>query len=184
MEANGGLITQTDLATYRPQRRTPIKGNYRGHEIISMPPSSTGGTALVQMLNILEGYDLAASGFGSAGTVHLMTEAMRRAFADRARYVGDPDFNPVMPLALLRSKSYAERLRHTIRSDRASASSPTSFEWPAEGQETDPPIGRRRRPSGRVPNLYPRTVLRVEDRCARHRFCSTTKWATSTRHQG
>ena len=136
MEANGGLITQTDLATYRPQRRTPIKGNYRGHEIISMPPSSTGGTALVQMLNILEGYDLAASGFGSAGTVHLMTEAMRRAFADRARYVGDPDFNPVMPLALLRSKSYAERLRHTIRSDRASASSPTSFEWPAEGQET------------------------------------------------
>ena len=136
MEANGGLITQTDLATYRPQRRTPIEGNYRGHEIISMPPSSTGGTALVQMLNILEGYDLAASGFGSAGTVHLMTEAMRRAFADRARYVGDPDFNPVMPLALLRSKSYAERLRHTIRSDRASASSPTSFEWPAEGLET------------------------------------------------
>ena len=136
MEANGGLITQADLATYRPRRRTPIQATYRGHEIISMPPSSSGGTALVQMLNILEGYDLAASGFGSAGTVHLMTEAMRRAFADRARYVGDPDFNPTMPVALLVSKSYAEQLRTTIRSDRASTSSPASFEWPAEGQET------------------------------------------------
>ena len=90
MEANGGLITQADLGAYRPQRRAPIQGTYRGHEIISMPPSSTGGMALVQILNILEGYDLAASGFGSAEAVHLMTEAMRRAFADRARYVGDP----------------------------------------------------------------------------------------------
>ena len=136
MEANGGLITQTDLATYRPQRRAPIQATYRGHEIISMPPSSSGGTALVQMLNILEGYDLTASGFGSAETVHLMTEAMRRAFADRARHVGDPDFNPTMPVARLVSKSYAEQLRTTIRSDRASASSPASFEWPAEGEET------------------------------------------------
>ncbi len=136
MEANGGLITQADLGTYRPQRRAPIQGTYRGHGIISMPPSSTGGMALVQILNILEGYDLAVSGFGSAETVHLMTEAMRRAFADRARYVGDPDFNPAMPMALLISKSYAEQLRATIRIDRASASSPTSFEWPAEGQET------------------------------------------------
>ena len=136
MEANGGLITQTDLATYRPQRRAPIQATYRGHEIISMPPSSSGGTALVQMLNILEGYGLAASGFGSAGTVHLMTEAMRRAFADRARHVGDPDFNPTMPVARLVAKSYAEQLRTTIRSDRASTSSPASFEWPAEGEET------------------------------------------------
>ena len=136
MEGNGGLITRTDLARYRPQRRAPIRATYRSHEIISMPPSSAGGTALVQMLNILEGYDLAASGFGSALTVHLMTEAMRRAYADRARYVGDPDFNPTMPLGRLVSKSYAEQLRATIRSDRASISSPASFAWPAGGQDT------------------------------------------------
>ena len=136
MAANGGLITQADLLSYRPHRRAPIQALYRGHEIISMPPSSSGGTALVQMLNILEGYDLATSGFGSAGTVHLMTEAMRRTFADRARYIGDPDFNPTMPMASLVSKSYAEQLRLTIRRDRASTSSPASFEWPAEGQET------------------------------------------------
>ena len=136
MAANGGLITQADLATYGPRRRAPIQATYRGHEIISMPPSSSGGTALVQMLNILEGYDLASSGFGSAGTVHLMTEAMRRAFADRARYLGDPDFNPTMPVAQLVSKPYADRLRATIQRDRASLSSAVSFEWPAEGGET------------------------------------------------
>ena len=136
MEANGGLITQADLANYRPQRRAPIQTTYRGHEVISMPPSSSGGTALVQMLNILEGYDLAESGFGAAGTVHLMTEAMRRAFADRALHLGDPEFNPAMPLARFISKPYADQLRTTIRRDRASSSSPVSFEWPAEGQET------------------------------------------------
>ena len=136
MEANDGLITQADLAAYRSRRRAPIQATYRGHEIISMPPSSSGGTALVQMLNILEGYDLADMGFGSAGTVHLMTEAMRRAFADRARYMGDSDFNPAMPVELLASKSYAEQLRATIRRARASRSSPASFEWPVEGEET------------------------------------------------
>jgi gamma-glutamyltranspeptidase/glutathione hydrolase len=136
MEANGGLITQADLANYRPQRRAPIQTTYRGHDVISMPPSSSGGTALVQMLNILEGYDLAESGFGAAGTVHLMAEAMRRAFADRARHLGDPEFNPAMPLARLISKPYADQLRTTIRRDRASSSSPASFEWPAEGEET------------------------------------------------
>ena len=136
MEARGGLMTQADLASYRPRRRAPIRTTYRGHEVISMPPSSSGGTALVQMLNILEGYDLAESGFGSAGTVHLMAEAMRRAFADRARHLGDPEFNPAMPLPRLVSKPYADYLRTTIRRDRASSSSPASFEWPTEGEET------------------------------------------------
>src|SRR5258708_16689506 len=101
-----------------------------------MPPVSSGGTCLLEMLNALEGYDLAAKGFGSAATVHLITEAMRRAFADRARYLGDPEFNPGMPLARLISKEYATALRRTIRADRASTSSPQSFEWPAQGTQT------------------------------------------------
>ena len=136
MQTNGGLITQEDLASYRPLKRVPVTGVYRGYEVISMPPSSSGGVALIQMLNILEGYDLADSGFGSARTVHLMTEAMRRAYADRAQHLGDLAFNPTMPVEHLISKSYAEQLRGSIRLDRASTSSPSSFEWAAEGEET------------------------------------------------
>jgi gamma-glutamyltranspeptidase/glutathione hydrolase len=136
MAAHGGLITQADLKAYRPERRVPLHGTYRGHEILSMPPISSGGTALIQMLNVLEGYDLAASGWGSAQNIHLMIEAMRRAYADRARYLGDPAFNPSMPIARLISKEYAASLRATIRPDRASVSSPASFEWPPESGET------------------------------------------------
>ena len=136
MEANGGLITYADLESYRAQRRSPLVGTYRGYEIVSMPPVSSGGTAVIQMLNILEGYNLAASGAGSAATTHLLIEAMRRAYADRARYLGDPLFNPGLPIDRLTSKDYAERLRRTITLDRASVSSPESFVWPDEGQET------------------------------------------------
>jgi gamma-glutamyltranspeptidase/glutathione hydrolase len=88
------------------------------------------------MLNILEGYDLRTKGALSAASIHLTTEAMRRAYADRARYLGDPDFNPEMPVERLVSKEYAAELRKTIREDRASVSAPTSFEWPAESAET------------------------------------------------
>ena len=136
MAANGGLITRADLKAYRPERRTPLRGTYRNAEIISMPPISSGGTALIQMLNVLEGYDLAANGWGSAENTHLTIEAMRRAYADRARYLGDPAFNPEMPIARLTSKEYAASLRATIRRDRASASSPASFEWPPESDHT------------------------------------------------
>jgi gamma-glutamyltranspeptidase/glutathione hydrolase len=136
MAANGGLITRADMKNYKAERRTPIKGTYRGYEIISMPPISSGGTALVQMLNLLEGYDLAKSGFRSANTIHLITESMRRAYADRARYLGDPAFNPQMPIERLTSKDYAAQLRKTIDSNRASRSSPSSFEWTTESQET------------------------------------------------
>ena len=93
MRANGGIITAEDLALYRAVEREPIRGTYRGYQIVSMPPPSSGGVTLVQMLNILEGYDLAASGPGSADTLHLLTEAMRRAYASRAEFLGDPDFN-------------------------------------------------------------------------------------------
>jgi len=136
MAAHGGLITRADLKAYRPERRSPLRGTYRGYEVLSMPPISSGGTALIQMLNVLEGYDLAADGWGSAQNTHLMIEAMRRAYADRARHLGDPAFNPSMPIAKLISKEYAATLRATIRPDRASVSSPTSFEWPAESGET------------------------------------------------
>jgi gamma-glutamyltranspeptidase/glutathione hydrolase len=136
MAANGGLITRADLKAYRPQRRVPLRGTYRGCEILSMPPVSSGGTALVEMLNVLEGYNLTASGWGSAQNTHLMIEAMRRAYADRARYLGDPAFNPSMPIDRLISKDYAASLRATIQADRASLSSPASFEWPPESGET------------------------------------------------
>jgi gamma-glutamyltranspeptidase/glutathione hydrolase len=136
MAANGGLITREDLKAYRAKRRVPLRGTYRGCDVIAMPPISSGGTALIEMLNVLEGYDLKTSGSGSAETIHLMAEAMRRAYADRARYIGDPDFNPTMPIQRLTSKEYAEELRRTISRERASVSSPGSFEWPAESEET------------------------------------------------
>ena len=98
MTAHGGLMTRQDLAAYQAKRRRPIRGSYRGYEVLSMPPTSSGGVALVQMLNVLEGFDLKASGFGSARTIHLVAESMRRAFADRARHLGDPEFNPQMPV--------------------------------------------------------------------------------------
>ena len=136
MAANDGLITLADLKAYTAKRRAPVTGTYRGYGIISMPPPSSGGIAVLQILNILEGYDLAAAGPGAARNAHLMAEAMRRAFADRARHVGDPDFNPDLPVTKLISKEHAAALRRTINPTRASRSSPDSFEWPYESQET------------------------------------------------
>lgn len=136
MAANGGLITEADLKGYTPKKRPALSGKYRGYDVISMPPISSGGTALIQMLNVLEGYDLAKDGPRSAATIHRVTEAMRRGFADRARHLGDPAFNPDMPIARLISKEYATDLRKTIREDKASVSAPTAFEWPAESEET------------------------------------------------
>ena len=89
MRRGGGLITKEDLAAYRATFREPVRGTYRGFEIVSTPPSSSGGTALVEMLNVLENFDLRALGRWSPGTSHLMVEAMRRAYRDRACYLGD-----------------------------------------------------------------------------------------------
>lgn len=136
MAANGGWITEEDLKAYRPKKRQPIRGTYRGYEILSMPPPSSGGVALVEMLNILEGYDVAGEGFGAARNLHRMVEAMRRAYSDRALHLGDSDFNPSMPIDRLTSKEYAAELRAGIALDRASRSSPTSFSWPPESPET------------------------------------------------
>jgi gamma-glutamyltranspeptidase/glutathione hydrolase len=136
MAAHGGLITRADLKSYSAVRRAAVKGTYRGYELISMPPPSSGGVGLVEMLNILEGYNLKAMGFMSAAQIHVMTEAMKRGYADRARFLGDPDFNTGMPLTHLTSKEYAAELRKTINPERASKPSPTTFEWPHESDET------------------------------------------------
>jgi gamma-glutamyltranspeptidase/glutathione hydrolase len=135
MKSGGGLITRADLEGYTVFRRPPLSSSYRGHEVLSAPPPSSGGAALLQCLNLLEGYDLRAMGFGSSRYLHHVAEALRRAFADRARWLGDPGFVTDMPLERLVSKEYAASLRRTI-AESASVSSPSSFEWPAEGSET------------------------------------------------
>ncbi len=136
MRRGGGLITTEDLAKYEAKERTPIRGAYRGYEVISMPPPSSGGIALVEMLNILEGYDLRALGHNSAPHLHYLAEAMRRAFKDRARYVADTDFADV-PIARLTSKEYAAELRRSIDARQASVSSPTDIaQEPPESPET------------------------------------------------
>jgi gamma-glutamyltranspeptidase/glutathione hydrolase len=118
----GGVLSMEDLREYRPTEREPVTGTYRGFEVVSMPPPSSGGVHLVQMLNILEGWPLAEYGAGSAQGLHLMTEAMRRAYADRSEYLGDPDFVKV-PVAALTSKDYAASLRAQIDPARATPSS-------------------------------------------------------------
>lgn len=127
MAEHGGLITEQDLALYEAVERRPIHGTYRGYDVYGMPPPSSGGTALVEMLNVLEAYDLAALGHGSAAYVHLLAETMRRAFADRAEHLGDPEANPDIPLARLLSKEHAAALRATIDLDHASVSDRNRF---------------------------------------------------------
>jgi len=136
MRKNGGLITEEDLANYQAQERTPVHGTYRGYDIYSMCPPSSGGTAIIEMLNILEGFNLREAGFASAQHFHWMAEAMRRAFADRARYLGDPDFNPELPLTKLTSKAYAEQLRRSISLNQASPSDPVAMSEAYESTET------------------------------------------------
>jgi gamma-glutamyltranspeptidase/glutathione hydrolase len=121
MKANGGLITKEDLAAYEAKVRTPVKGGYRGFEIISMPPPSSGGIALIEMLNILEPYELKAKGLLTAPALHLQIEAMRRAYLDRARYLGDPDFVDV-PVGRLISKEHARTVAASIDPAKASSS--------------------------------------------------------------
>ncbi len=137
MKRNKGLMTMDDLRAYVAKERAPVRGNYRGHEIISMPPPSSGGAVLIEMLNILEGYDLQKLEANSSDRYHLMAEAMRRAFADRAEYMGDSDFVKV-PVQGLIDKTYAATLRGTINTERASTSAEVRAGRPAgyESEET------------------------------------------------
>ncbi len=117
----GGLVTAVDLAAYEVKEREPIRGSYRGYEIISAPPPSSGGVALVEILNILEGFDLAKLGNRSGDTIHLEAEAFRRAFYDRTDFLGDPDFSKV-PVAQLIDNKYAAAWRDSIDPNHASVS--------------------------------------------------------------
>ncbi|MDX1396824.1 MAG: gamma-glutamyltransferase, partial [Gemmatimonadota bacterium] len=127
MREHGGMITEEDLAAYEAVEQPAIHGTYRGHDVYGMAPPSSGGVVLVEMLNILEGFDLAEIGQNSALYLHLLTESMRRAYADRALYLGDPDFNPDMPIDRLTSKEYADELRETIDLFMASESDSAAF---------------------------------------------------------
>lgn len=136
MLANGGIITKSDLSNYKAKRRAPVKGTYRGYEIIAMPPPTSGGVTMIEALNILEGYDLQKWGPNSADTVHVMAEAMKRAYSERAQFLGDPDFNTNMPIDRLISKVHADELRKTISLKHTVPSAPAKFEWPHESDET------------------------------------------------
>lgn len=131
VSAAGGVLDAADLTAYRPVAREALVGSYRGHRVITFPPPSSGGIALLQMLAMLEQTDLAASGAGSSGTVHRMVEVARRAFADRARWLGDPDSVRVPTRALLDPGYLAARVKQ-IRDDRATASSEVSAGAPDE----------------------------------------------------
>jgi gamma-glutamyltranspeptidase/glutathione hydrolase len=136
MTMNGGLITKEDLAAYEAIERKPLTGSYRGYTVHTMPPVSSGGITLLEMLNILEGYDLNALGYKSADYIHVLAETMKRAYADRAEYLGDPAFNPDMPVDRLISKEYAASLRTTIRMDLASIPDSSRFNHMYEGDNT------------------------------------------------
>ena len=128
MQKGGGLITVEDMANYEVKDRVPVRGTYRGLEVISAPPPSSGGIALMETLNILEGFDLAKAGFNSARSIHLVAEAYRRSFYDRAQFLGDPEFSSV-PVLELADKKYATDWRQSINEQQASPS--TKLERPA-----------------------------------------------------
>ena len=121
MKKEGGLITERDLVSYEALIREPVTGNYRGYSIHSMPPPSSGGVHLIQMLNILERYPLSQYGHNSARYIHILSETMKLAYADRSKHLGDPDFSPV-PTAHLVSKQYAKRLANRINPQKATPS--------------------------------------------------------------
>ena len=134
MERNGGLITLEDLSNYQIAERKPLNGQYKDYKIVSMPPSSSGGTHLIQMLNMLEEFPIKEMGFGSAESIHILAEVMKRAYADRSKYLGDTDFYKVP--SSLTSKDYAKSLNTFISkdkitpSDEISAGNPFPYESP------------------------------------------------------
>ena len=135
MKANGGILTLEDLRTYEPAIRQPLRGTYRGYEILTMPPPSSGGIALLEMLHMLEAYDLKAMGWHSSQYVHTLVEVMRRAFADRATYLGDTDFVKV-PVAGLLSREYAKARAKDI-TDKATPSKDVRGGGPAAYESPD-----------------------------------------------
>ena len=133
MEKNGGIITKEDLKNYKPVWRKPVVGNYRGYDIISMAPPSSGGIHIIEILNIMENANIGDMGFGSINTISLMTEAMRQAYADRSEYLGDPDFIKV-PVEKLIDKDYAKSIFKKINLNRAT---PSKNVKPGLGKESN-----------------------------------------------
>jgi gamma-glutamyltranspeptidase/glutathione hydrolase len=136
MKRNNGLITLEDLRVYQPKERVPLRGNYRGHEIITMPPPSSGGIVMLQVLNMLEAHDVRAMGHNSAQKYHLLAEALRRSFADRAEFMADPDFADV-PVKQLTMKDYAKQRAATIDLTKASSSKQIGHGKPADAESMD-----------------------------------------------
>ncbi|SET71081.1 gamma-glutamyltranspeptidase / glutathione hydrolase [Hymenobacter actinosclerus] len=136
MRRGGGLITKTDLAAYQPKWRTPLRGRYRGYEVLTFPPPSSGGVALLQMLQMLEPYNLAAAGWHAPQAVHWLTEAQRRVYADRATYLGDPDFGRV-PVTQLLDTAYNRRRMATLQPRRATPSAQVAAGAGLPGYESD-----------------------------------------------
>src|SRR5258708_7442831 len=134
VKSGGGIMTAQDLAEYEVKERTPVRGTYRGYEIISAPPPSSGGITMLEALNILEGYDLTSLGSRSADSIHLTAEAFRRAFYDRAEFLGDPDFNQ-LPVPQLLDKKYAAAWRALL--DPAHATISKELRRPAGFGELD-----------------------------------------------
>ena len=136
MERNGGLITLQDLKNYNVAERQPLEGSYKGYKVVSMPPSSSGGTHLIQMLNMLEDFPIKEMGFGSADTIHILAEVMKRAYADRSKYLGDSDFYKVP--SSLTSKKYAKALNKEISLDQVTPSNEVSpgNPYPYESPDT------------------------------------------------
>lgn len=135
MQAHQGLISHEDLAAYQPVWREPVQGDYRGYQVYSMSPPSSGGTHIVQILNLLEGRNLRALGHNSAASLHWLAESMKRAYADRAEYLGDPDFVEI-PLPGLTSKAYAKQLAAAIKPQEATPSAQIRAGNPAALQES------------------------------------------------
>lgn len=136
MEAGDGLISSADLAAYRAIEREPVRGQFRGFDIVSTPPPSSGGIHILEMLNILEGFDLAAMGHNSAKYLHHLAESMKLAYADRSEYLGDPQFTAV-PTSELIDKAYAERQRARIQPQRATPSADIAPGGPLPEESTD-----------------------------------------------
>ena len=155
MAGHGGLITLEDLQSYKAVERKPLTGSYRGYEIITAPPPSSGGIGVLEMLGILEGTGYAEHPAGSAASIHMTAEAMRRFFADRSEYLGDPDFTRV-PAAGLLDRRYLASLRSSIDPERATPSAEV-------------------RPGARLPSKRPRP------RTIRSSMHRATRWPLRTR---
>lgn len=152
VQRRGGILAASDLANYKPVLRQPLRGDYRGFEVLSFPPPSSGGVALIEMLNILEGFDLAPLGAGSSASIHRITESMKLAFADRAAYLGDPDFVAV-PTEQLIAKPYAAKLRSQLLPSRLSRAPWTWGEDEVAIQVKGPGLGDLPLPQGGTTHL-------------------------------